>query len=145
MAFTDSDPFEGGLTLQGVWLHDPLDAEETVHSYLYGAGRTASLGTLEAGQLYAGRTFQVVDYGEHQEEAVQVSVQVPHGTDWAATLASLREFAEARRTVCYRDNRGRLFYGTLVGYDERDEAWGTLVGFTINRVHFSIEAITVSI
>jgi len=137
MSYTDSDEAESTLTLTGVWLHDPLDAEGTVQQYLYGrSNRTSTVKVDRHGLVYAGRTFPVFDYGEHQDDQVSVQVLVPHGETWAAELAELLEFAEARRTLCYRDNRGRRVFGSLGNYTEDDEDMGTTVSFEMNRADY---------
>lgn len=137
MPYSDSDPVEATLSLTGVWLHDPLDAEGTVRNYLYGgASRSTGLDVASAPVRYAGRTFPVYDYGEAEDEKIGVAIDVPHGETWAGQLADLTAFARARRTLVYRDNRGRDVYGTLAGYNEDDAEWGTGVSFDFTRVDY---------
>lgn len=137
MTYTDSDPETAGLQLLGVWVHDPLDPEGTVRQFLYAkSARASTVDTMGSASFYAGRQFQVVEYGEHQDDVFAVRMNVPHGTDWAADLAALTVFAEARRTLCFRDGRGRLFFGAVAGYQETDEDWGTAVSFTVTRVDY---------
>lgn len=137
MTYTDSDPVEEGLQLLGLWIHDPLDPEGTIRQFVYAKSqRSSSIDTLGTGHFYAGRQFQVVDYGEHQDDGFGVRLDIPHGADWAADLVALTAFAEGRRTLCYRDGRGRLFFGAMSGYKEDDQNWGTAVAFGVTRVDF---------
>jgi hypothetical protein len=75
----------------------------------------------------------VTDYGEHQTDIYRVTVDVPHGDQWRTQLDELLGFAEARRVLVFRDNRGRGATGTLSGYSENDQPWGSQVGFGFTR------------
>lgn len=130
------------LALQGVWMHDPTDDANTVHQFLYGKdGRATALDTVGTTQQFAGRTFPVVDFGEHEEEDITVSVDIPHGPDHYTEEAALRAFMELKRTLVFRDNRGRAIYGTMSGYNQADQAWGVTVGFKMSRVSYDIEEV----
>jgi hypothetical protein len=132
--YTDSVAAELSLTLQGVWVHDPLDPVGTVQQYLYGkAARSTEVDVAAAGLVYAGRTYPVFEYGEHQSDRYNITVDVPNDEDWADTLATLVDFAESRRTLCVRDNRRRRMFGALSGYRESDEPWGTTASMTFAR------------
>lgn len=135
MTYTESAVVEATLALQGVWLHQPLDPDATARHYLYGGSASqAQADLLESGSFYAGRSFPVVEYGIHQTEQVGVSIQVPHGPGWAATVAELQAWSQVRTAVLFRDGRGRNMLATLSGYTERDQRWGTQVTFTMSRV-----------
>lgn len=137
MAYADSEPVEGRLDLIGVWIHDPEDPAGTIRSYPYGASaRERSVDTMGTSNFYAGRTSPVVDFGEFEGEAVSCSVQIPHGPTWFGDVEAVRLLASDRRTMWYRDNRGRVLPGTLSGYREVDQDWGTAVAFTVTRVDF---------
>lgn len=137
MAFADSAPVTGRLDLIGVWIHDPDDPEATIRAYPYGASsRERTVDTMPTGNHYAGRAFPVVDFGEFEGEAVSVSVQIPHGATWREDVVQARALMSRRQTMLYRDNRGRVVPGTLSGYRETDQEWGTLVAFTVTRVDY---------
>lgn len=134
MAYTDSSSATASITFQGVWLSDPLDAENTVRQFFYGsANRTRAMGRAQASLRYAGREYPVVDYGEQITDSFAVGIDVPHGTSWADDLAALRDFATAARVTTVRDNRGRSLSGPLTDFSETDQAWGTQVSFTVTR------------
>lgn len=137
MAYTDSLPVTGSISLIGMWVHDPLDPSGTVEDYPYAKSqRSSSIDTMPEGHFFAGRTFPVVDYGEHQNDQFSVRINVPNGTTLMTDLASLEEFAQARRTLCFRDGRGRKFFGSMSDFGEGDEDWGTAVEFNVQRVDF---------
>lgn len=142
--FTDSTPAvaDSELELQGIWLHDPADDEVTVRQFLYGKdNRSTSLDTKGTVQQFAGRTFPVTDFGEHEEEDISATVDIPHGPTHRTEEADLRAFMEMKKTLFFRDNRGRACYGTMSGYQQSDQAWGVTVGFKFGRVSYDIEEV----
>jgi hypothetical protein len=134
MAYTDSEPSTASITFQGVWLFDPLVAEDTVRQFLYGSlSRSRSMGIAQSGMRFAGREYPVFDFGEQIADSLAVRIDVPHGPDWADDLQALRDFATAARITTVRDNRGRSLTGALTGFTENDQDWGTQVTFTVTR------------
>lgn len=137
MPYTDSAPDEDSVSFMGLWIHDPLDPTGTIKNYMYGrSSRSVGVDVSQQGMRFAGRTYPVVDYSEHQEDSFSVTIQVPEGPTTATELLELLAFAELRRTLCFRDNRGRLFFGTMSGYQEDDQDWGTQVSFDVGRVDY---------
>lgn len=123
------------LALQGVWVHDPADPRGTVEQYAYGrAARSTGLEMSQQPQHFAGRQDPVTDYGEHRVITYQISIAVPHGSSWGDDLERLQWFAQARRVLVLRDNRGRGGHGSLSGYGETDQTWGTQVRFSFTVV-----------
>ena len=138
MPYTDSDVETASIEFSGVWLHDE---EGTIgpHNFPYGSSaRDTSIDTMGTGTFYAGRVAPVFDFGEHESNVVGVSVDVPHGPDYRASLALLEEFARSRRPVWFRDNRGRVVYGVMRSFKHTDEAWGSVVSFNVEAVHRDI-------
>jgi hypothetical protein len=135
VAYSESETVTATLVLRGIWLHDPLDEAGSIDQFLLGgATSSASVDVVGEGSFYAGRTHQVVDYGPYETETVAATVTVPFGETWANDLASLRAFAGMRRSLRFRDGRGRNMLATMGGYQERDQRWGTQAGFTMARV-----------
>lgn len=142
--FTDSidTVADTELELQGVWLHDPADDQVTVRQFLYGKDtRSTSIDTIGTSQRFAGRTFPVVDFGEHEDEELSINVDIPHGPTHRTEESDLRGFMEMKKTLFLRDNRGRAAYGTMSGYNQADQAWGVTVGFKFARVSYDIEEV----
>lgn len=136
--YTDSIPLVVKIGLLGVWIHDPQDPAGTIRNYPYGkSNRSRQIDVSQSGSVYAGRRYPVVDYGEQQTDSLSITVVVPTGDDWLNNLTDLQEFAGVRRTLCFRDNRGRTLFGTMSGYRESDEDVGTVVSFTVDRVDYS--------
>jgi hypothetical protein len=139
---SDSDPAEITLGLVGIWIHDPEDPEGTAVNYVYGAAaREHVVDAGGQGTLYAGRAFQVMEYGEHEEETLSINIQVPHGSTFASDLEALDVLARAKRTLWIRDNRGRSFAGTIAAYKVQDQKWGAAVAMTFGRVHYTVEEV----
>ncbi|WP_328339556.1 hypothetical protein [Micromonospora sp. NBC_00421] len=142
MAFSDSDIVSAALDLVGVWIHDPADPAGTARQFPYGKASRGTALDVESGALqFAGRVYPVVDFGEGKGQVYTVRVDVAHGPDWSTQLATLEAFALASRTLMLRDNRGRCAYGTMSGYREDDQDWGTQVAFTFTRGDYVRELI----
>ncbi|QEQ93602.1 hypothetical protein SEA_ZUKO_24 [Streptomyces phage Zuko] len=142
--FQDSTPTvaDRELDLDGVWLHDPADAANTARQFLYGKdSRSHTIDTAGTVQQFAGRTFPVTDFGEYETEDITVSVDIPHGPTHRTEQDDLRGFMEMKKTLFFRDNRGRAAYGTMSGFNQADQAWGANVGFKFGRVSYDIEEV----
>lgn len=144
MPLQDSLVIEEELSLLGVWIHDPLDPEGTVASFPFGsAARDTSIDAMGAGSYFAGRTSPVVDYGEHEAEMVSVSIDVPHGETYRADLEKLEWFSRSKRSLWFRDNRGRAVFGVMAGFKHADAEWGSVASFTIERTHRDVTEVVV--
>jgi hypothetical protein len=142
--YMDSAEVTATLTLLGAWLHDPLDAEGTAVNYLYGgATRDTSIDAAGAGTLYAGRAYPVMDYGEHEEQTVGVTIHVPFGATHASEIDDLIAWARAKRTLWLRDGRGRTLAGTMSAFKVADAKWGSAVTFTFGRVDAAVTEVSV--
>jgi len=127
--------FSEEFLLEGVWIHDPDSAQDTVKNYRFGKdAKNSSIDIIGAKHVFAGRRFPVFEYGEHQEDKVSVSIIVDHGPDYMQQLQELRDFAELKKTIVYRDNRGRMFYGAISGFSDSDKSYGSDVSFEVQRV-----------
>ena len=130
------------LTLQGVWLHDPLDAVGTARQYPYGKSSRSEAIDVPVQELqFAGRTYPVVEYGESQDDTWTVKIQIPHGLTWSDQVEALRDFAATRRTLVFRDNRGRAAYCSLTGYRGVDVDEGTEATINLRRVDWTDEEV----
>lgn len=137
--YSDSAPSEATLGLEGVWIHDPTDPEGTVHQFLYGANsRSTTIDIGGTSLVFAGRRYPVTEFGEHQDDQYSISVQVPHGAAYRSGMAIMRGFSETRQALVLRDNRGRAACGTMSGYSETDQGWGSEIAFTFTRVDVEV-------
>lgn len=145
-SFAESeDEVQATLNLVGFWIHDPTPSVAQFVEFLssknydYG-GPSKAIGydSMGSGNYYAGRSYPVFDFGEHQSEVFGVTLQIPFGNSpsWWDDIVELRRFAEQRTTLCVRDGRGRVIFGTLAGYSETDERWGTSISFSVTRVDY---------
>lgn len=138
---TLSNVATASVSFLGVWIHDPLDPAGTVHAFPYGKSqRSASIDVEAAGTHYAGRAYPVYDYGESQDDQLQLKLNILNGTNLATDLAAIRGFATARRTLHVKDNRGRAMYAALSDYQESDQDWGSQVSVNAVTVHYEAGA-----
>ena len=136
-AFTDSvtvtsDP----ARFAGLWLHFPEDPEGSSTNFLHGRDMR-SYGIDVGGKqlVLAGRKFPITEYGEHQSDEFEVSVVVPHGPNYDFERQDLRDFAESKRTVVARDNRGVVVFGAISALAEDYASEGSTFSFRVTRVH----------
>src|SRR5690606_19300881 len=88
------------LQLEGVWIHDPEDPEGTIHHFRF--GRNNKSGSIEVGGTepsFAGRTFPVSDFGDHEKYSISVTVQVLSGPDYALERRIGRKFAKSKKPL----------------------------------------------
>lgn len=122
----------------GVWLHDPSNSVATVNQFLYGnVGRSEGFSVESVAHRFIGRTAPVYDMGGFESQTLDIKILIPAGPDEQDQADWFRSAVRARRTLCYRDNRGRLTYGIIVEIQFKDEREGTLVSFGFETVDFS--------
>lgn len=114
----DSDTETGSVILSaGIYLFDPLDVAGTAHKYLTGMERGDS-SELGAQMLtFAGRTFAVAEFGENETATISFMLRCLLETSDAALFETLYQ---SKRTLCYRDDRGRKMYGVVLGRNVED-------------------------
>ena len=121
---------------QGLWLHFPEDPENTSIGFKIGRNlRSYSMDVGGRSMVLAGRTFPVVEFGEHADDTFGVAVIIPHGPTYDSDRNDLRAFANSKRTVVARDNRGVVIFGTIHSLDEDHIAEGSSFTFEVKRVH----------
>lgn len=126
--------------LMGVWIHDPSSSEKTVRNFIYGnVGRTEGISVESAALRFVGRAQPVYDMGGFESQTLSISILIAAGADEQDQADWFREAVRNRRTLCYRDNRGRLTYGIIGSISFEDRRTGTGVSFTFNTVDFTEE------
>ena len=127
-------------TLSGVWIHDPTVAEGTISNFLYGnVGRSEGISIENTELRFIGRALPVYDMGGFESQQLSIDIMIPSGVDEQDQVEWFRTALRNRRTLCYRDNRGRLTYGIIGSISFSDEREGTSVSFTFNTADFSEE------
>lgn len=124
-------------SLVGVWVLDPTDPDNTERNYIHADGR--SLGVKPGASVLdvAGRVNPIVEYGESTRVVLKVTVFAPFGPAHDADVNWWIDAVQNRRTILYRDNRGRLIYGALAdGVEVADGRVGTALAVNITRVSF---------
>ena len=127
-------------TLDGVWVHDPSAPETTASNFLYGnVGRSEGISIESTALRFIGRSLPVYDMGGFESQELSIDITIPYGEDEQDQVDWFRSAVRNRRTLCYRDNRGRLSYGIIGSISFKDEQHGTSVSFTFNTVDFTEE------
>lgn len=142
--FSDSSPAtaDDELSLEALWIHDPSDAQNTIKQFRFGRDtRSFEIDVGGKEQVFAGRRFPVVDYGEHQKNSFSIGVQILNGPDYNDDRQTLRDFVESKKTLVFRDNRGHAVFGTVSSLSEDHDSWGSSFKFTVIRVHREITEI----
>lgn len=138
--FNDSDVVVAEpVHLVGLWIHDPINPNQTSTQFKYGKdSRSYSIDIGGSSMFFAGREFPVTEFGEHRNDSYSVSVTIPHGPQYHAERELLRNTVLTRRTMCFRDNRGVVVYGTVGDLGEDHESHGSDFSFEVTRVHREI-------
>lgn len=124
--------------LVGVWMHDPTNATTTISNYVFGnIGRTETVAVQGTPLQFIGRTYPVYNTGTFETQTVKASILIPSGPTEQTQADWFRTMVRNRRTVCYRDNRGRKLYVIILEVDFTDVREGTAVQFTATTVDYS--------
>lgn len=124
-------------SLVGVWVFAAADPEGTVANYLHADARTVSTESDLAELRFAGRALPVVEHGEQGGGRVALTLLVPWGSTHDALVQWWRDAVAARRTLCYRDGRGRLYWCAIVSaLAETDRREGTGLGLALLEVDY---------
>jgi hypothetical protein len=123
--------------LVGAWLFAAADPAVTLVNYLHTDARTVSSSVDSAVLRLAGRSRPVVEYGEQGGAKVAVTILVPFGASHDSGVQWWRDALQARRTLCYRDGRGRLYWAAIAeGVAEADRREGTGLGVALLEVDY---------
>jgi len=122
------------LTLHGIWLHDPLNTELTIHRFAWDAGRSTDWIPEMAMMEYVGRQFQVAEFGEGVTESINMGLPLDQES---GDVAAMEILAKLRTILCYRDGRGRKIFGVIAGLPTDDTYYGNVMKFQFNRVDYN--------
>lgn len=127
-------------SLMGVWIHDPSYANVTISNFPYGnVGRTEGISVESKALRYIGRALPVYDMGGFESQTLDIEILIPSGPDEQDMVEWFKTAVRARRTLCYRDNRGRLTYGILTSISIEDKREGSGVSFSFETVDYTEE------
>lgn len=124
-------------TLAGVWVHAIADPGESERAYAYQSGeRGETIKVASSALRFIGRRYAVIEYGDEESHELKLAVKVPVDDEHDASVEALRQYTRGRRTLCYRDNRGRLIFGVIVSLALSDTRDGTNASFDFQRVDY---------
>lgn len=126
-----------GPSLVGAWLFAADDPEGTLANFLHTDARTVSSEVDSAELRFAGRAAPVVEYGEQGSSRLSVTILIPFGPTHDELVQWWRDALQARRVLCYRDGRGRLYWCSIFGQlVETDRREGTGLGVPLLVVDY---------
>lgn len=124
-------------SLVGAWVFAAADPADTLANFLHADARSVSTAIDSEELRFAGRALPVVEYGEQGGGRIALTLLVPWGGSHDALVKWWRDAVAARRTLCYRDGRGRLYWCAIVGQlAEADRREGTGLGLTLLEVDY---------
>lgn len=99
-------------TLLGVWIFDPTtaDASDTNFLFAQASSRTEDIDPAASALLFAGRLNPLIEYGVSLQIDLKLTVLIPFDVYHDANVQYWRGIVTNKRTVVYRDGRGRLIY-----------------------------------
>lgn len=124
------------IQLVGLWIHDPDNPSQTSSNFLFGKDSRSLNKAVSSEYLeFAGREFGFTEFGEQSDHVFNVSVKIPEGPDYNEQRALLERLVLNRKTMCFRDNRSAVMFGTVSDLEEGYESYGSSLGFEVTRVH----------
>lgn len=127
--------------LVGVWVHDPVNADDSETNYLFASARTESIKPASAAFDVAGRSRPIVEYGELTTVGLKLTILVPFGSDHEEKVEWWRQACLNRRVIIYRDNRGRVHPVALPdGVEASDGRIGTAFSLSLLEVDYTPDA-----
>lgn len=127
-----------GPPLLGVWIHDPDDPAGTLQQFLYApSGRQEGREIASEMLTFAGRTRPIAEFGEIETDTLDVTLVIPHDDQWQTTVDRVRTLYRTFDVYCYRDSRGRAWYGVLRKLSVEDAPYGSVVTFQFERTYFN--------
>lgn len=126
----------------GAWMHRTSDPVNTLQQYPHAASRKVDTAVASDIVQLLGRRDPIAEYGESETVTLGMTVTVPHGKGDDPRVAWWRTAVRARETLCYRDNRQRLYFVALQSISESDVREGTAVTVTLTRVPFTREPVS---
>jgi hypothetical protein len=128
-------------TLLGVWVFDPTtaDASDTNFLFAQAASRTEEIDPAATALLFDGRLNPVIEYGVSLQVDLKVTILVPLDIYHDANVQYWRNVVANKRTIVYRDGRGRLIYLALGGkLAIADGIAGTAISVPGVRVDYNV-------
>jgi hypothetical protein len=128
-----------GPALLGTWIFDPLSPAATEINLLFVNARTEKAAITSSSTVLQGRVNPLIEFGVQENRDLTVTVPIPLDSNHDATRAALLTFYTNRRTVCYRDGRGRKQWSaisTAVSVADVFPGGGSTVTLVLVRVDY---------
>lgn len=133
--------------LRGLWVHDVNSPAGTVMNLqYYNASNQSADGSVPQSRQwtpaatsmqFAGRNRPVIEFGENDTFELSYKNIVMLATD--AQWPILEDLIRVNKsTLCFRDGRGTMIFGCVLGYQETDLVFGNMVDLTLEQTAYSI-------
>lgn len=112
----------GMITLKGTWIHVADNPQETVYVFMFsvrddrGDNWQPDVGFMQ----FAGRVNPVAEYGDAESYSVRFNLRIKDNADFE----QLKKLARSKKTLCYRDPRGRKVFGIIQTLPFHDRFFG---------------------
>jgi hypothetical protein len=134
--YSDSSIVSESITLTGVWLHEADNPLNTLHQFKLVSDRSENWQPTVAMMQFAGRRLPVAEYDDTEQRSISVKLTMLKNSDDKEVLENL---IRSKRTLCYRDARGRKMFCHAFQLPIDDEVYGNVVSLTFEEVSYSEE------
>jgi hypothetical protein len=134
--YSDSSVVSESISLTGVWLHEADNPLETLHQFKLVSERSENWQPTAAMMQFAGRRLPVAEYDDTEQRTISMKITVLKNSDDKEALENL---IRSKKTLCYRDARGRKMFCHAFQLPIDDEVYGNTVNLTFEEVSYTEE------
>lgn len=130
----ESEIERGMIILKGTWIHIADNPQETVHVFMYSTrgDRSDNWQPNVEFMQFAGRTNPVAEYGDAENYSVRFSLRIKDNADFE----QLKKLIKSKKTLCYRDPRGRRVFGIIQTLPFHDRFFGYDIALEIVQTDY---------
>lgn len=148
--FVVTDTFAESITytvttpyVTGFWAYAPADINTLAH-YFFTDGTSETLDEQESVLALVGRTYPIVEAGIQETQVLTLSATVPFSDPaWMTSVEWWRLRKREKRTILYRDGRGRMMPCRIIGpVTITPTRYGSTVTASLYRVDYSSSTTT---
>lgn len=134
--YSDSPVVSESISFIGVWLHEADNPLETLHQFKLVSDRSENWQPTAAMMQFAGRRLPVAEYDDTEQRSISVKLTMLKNSDDKEALENL---IRSKKTLCYRDARGRKMFCHAFQLPIDDEVYGNTVNLTFEEVSYTEE------
>lgn len=134
--YSDSPVVSESISFIGVWLHEADNPLETLHQFKLVSDRSENWQPTAAMMQFAGRRLPVAEYDDTEQRSISVKLTMLKNSDDKEALENL---IRSKKTLCYRDARGRKMFCHAFQLPIDDDVYGNTVNITFEEVSYTEE------